>query len=375
MVNSAPSAPESWLVGDIGATHARFGLVAPDAKLLHSRTLADEDYPTIEDALAAFLAERGALPMPRQGAIAIASAITGDRVAMTNHPWSFSVQELKARFAFERFEAINDFTALALALPRLAPEDRQAVGGGAAAAGAPLGVLGPGSGLGVSGLVPSGKGWIALTGEGGHATMAPATDREGAVLDRMRRHFDHVSAERALSGPGLVNLYNTLAVIDGVPAKGYTAAQITDLAIRAEDPLCVEFDDDVLRDARDDGGQPGADARGARRRLYRRWDRPEAWPDIPQFALSRTIRGERPLARLSQADPDLCGDPSAARISRLRCAARSVADYEARSARWSPATPSTIRPRHNSFQPPAVSPNQTIPIAATTAVPTPDHTA
>jgi glucokinase len=178
--------------------------------------------------------------MPRQGAIAIASAITGDRVAMTNHPWSFSVQELKARFAFDRFEVINDFTALALALPRLAPEDRQPVGGGSAVAGTPLGVLGPGSGLGVSGLVPSGKGWIALTGEGGHVTMAPATDREGAVLDRMRQHFDHVSAERALSGPGLVNLYDTLAVIDGVPAKGYTAAQITDLAIRAEDPLCVE---------------------------------------------------------------------------------------------------------------------------------------
>ena len=240
MVTSAPGTTESWLVGDIGATHARFGLVSPDAKLLHSRTLADEDYPTIDDALAAFLAERGELPMPRQGAIAIASVITRDRVAMTNHPWSFSVRELKARFAFERLEVINDFTALALALPRLAPEDRQVVGGGTPVAGAPLGVLGPGSGLGVSGLVPSGRGWIALTGEGGHATMSPATDREGAVLDRMRRHFDHVSAERALSGPGLVNLYNTLAVIDGAPAKGYTAAQITDLAIRAEDPLCVE---------------------------------------------------------------------------------------------------------------------------------------
>ena len=239
-MTSAPSEPTTWLVGDIGATHARFGLVSPDAKLLHSRTLADEDYPNIDDALAAFLAERGSLPMPRQGAIAIASPITGDRVAMTNHPWSFSVQELKSRFAFERLEVINDFTALALALPRLAPEDRQAVGGGAAAAGAPIGVLGPGSGLGVSGLIPSGRGWIALTGEGGHVTMAPATDREGEMLDRMRRHFDHVSAERALSGPGLVNLYNTLAVIDGMPARGYTAAQITDLAIRAEDPLCVE---------------------------------------------------------------------------------------------------------------------------------------
>ena len=239
-MTSAPSEPTTWLVGDIGATHARFGLVSPDAKVLHSRTLADEDYPTIDDALAAFLAERGSLPMPRQGAIAIASPITGDRVAMTNHPWSFSVQELKSRFAFERLEVINDFTALALALPRLAPEDRQAVGGGAAAAGAPIGVLGPGSGLGVSGLIPSGRGWIALTGEGGHVTMAPATDREGEMLDRMRRHFDHVSAERCLSGPGLINLYNALAALDGVPAAPYTAAQITDPATMAQDPLCHE---------------------------------------------------------------------------------------------------------------------------------------
>jgi glucokinase len=159
---------------------------------------------------------------------------------MTNHPWTFSIRALRDRFGFDRLEVINDFTALALAIPRLAPDDRVAVGGGAAFAGAPIGVLGPGSGLGVSGLVPSGARWIALTGEGGHATMAPATDRESAVLDRMRQHFDHVSAERALSGPGLVNLYNTLAQLDGIPAQGFTAAQITDLAIRADDPLCLE---------------------------------------------------------------------------------------------------------------------------------------
>jgi glucokinase len=230
----------TWLVGDIGATNARFGLVSSGGKLLHSRTLADENYSTIDDAITAFLAERGPLPMPRQGAIAIASPITGDQVAMTNHPWSFSVSALKSRFGFDRLEAINDFTALALALPRLAPGDRLIVGAGAPVAGAPIGVLGPGSGLGVSGLIPSGSGWIALTGEGGHATMAPATDRESAVLDRMRRHFDHVSAERVLSGPGLGNLYDALAALDGVPARGYTAAQITDLALRSADPLCVE---------------------------------------------------------------------------------------------------------------------------------------
>jgi glucokinase len=240
LVTPTTSVPATWLVGDIGGTNARFGLVSPEGKLLYSRTLPDQDYPTVEDAIAAFLAERGTLPTPLQGAIAIASAITGDRVAMTNHPWSFSVLGLKTRFGFERFEVINDFTALALALPQLGPEDRIAVGGGTAVAGAPIAVLGPGSGLGVSGLVPSGSRWIALSGEGGHATMCPATDRESAVLVRMRAHFDHVSAERVLSGPGLVNLYNTLAQLEGVPALGFTAAQITDLAIRGEDPLCVE---------------------------------------------------------------------------------------------------------------------------------------
>lgn len=239
MVSSAAELT-TWLVGDIGATHARFGLVAPDGKVLYSRTLADMEYPTIEAALAAFLEERGPLPMPHQGAIAIASPITGDQVTMTNHPWRFSVRELRERFGFDRLEVINDFTALALALPHLQPGDRAAVGGGAAITGTPIGVLGPGSGLGVSGLVPEANGWIALTGEGGHATMAPASDRESAVLDRMRRHFDHVSAERVLSGPGLVNLYSTLAELDGIPAGGYTAPQITDLAIRGEDPLCVE---------------------------------------------------------------------------------------------------------------------------------------
>ena len=231
---------ETWLVGDVGATNARFGLVSPERELLQTRTRAVADHLTIADAITTYLGKRGALPMPRQGAIAIASAITGDQVAMTNHPWSFSISALKSQLGFDRLEVINDFTALALSLPHLAPEHRLKVGGGAPAEGVPLGVLGPGSGLGVSGLIPAGKGWIALAGEGGHATMAPATDRESAVLDRMRRHFDHVSAERVLSGPGLVNLYNTLAALDGVPSRGYTAAQITDPEIGTADALCAE---------------------------------------------------------------------------------------------------------------------------------------
>jgi len=231
---------ETRLVGDIGATNARFGLVSPEGQVLHQRTFPCDDFANIDGAVAAYLAERSGLPAPRQGAIAIASAITGDRVEMTNHPWRFSISALKTQLGFDRLEVINDFTAVALALPHLKPEDRMAVGGGAAVAGTPIGVLGPGSGLGVSGIVPLGPHWVALTGEGGHATMAATDDRESAVLERLRRQFDHVSAERVLSGPGLVNIYNALTGIDGVPARAYTAAEITDPANRAADPLCHE---------------------------------------------------------------------------------------------------------------------------------------
>ena len=230
----------TWLVGDIGGTNARFGLVSPDGTLLHSRVLADNDYPGIGEAIEAYLADRDGLPRPRRGAIAIASPVGGDEVRMTNHPWTFSVSGLKRRFAFQRLEVINDFTAQALALPHLKPGDKLTVGRGAAEPGHPIGVLGPGSGLGVSGLVPSGRHWIPLTGEGGHATMPPGSDRESAVLGALRRHLDHVSGERVLSGPGLVNIYNSLAQVEGVPAKQYTAAQITDLEVAREDPLCRE---------------------------------------------------------------------------------------------------------------------------------------
>jgi glucokinase len=229
-----------WLAGDVGATNARFGLITAAGDILDSATFACADFAQIGEAIRAYFAQRGDRPKPRSGALAIAAAIGGDLVRMTNHPWSFSVAALRDELGFERLIAINDFTAVALALPRLLAADRLRVGGGAAAAGRPLAVLGPGSGLGASGLIPTGAAWAALTGEAGHATMAPSDERESAVLALMRRRFDHVSAERCLSGPGLVNLYHSLAALDGVPAASYTAAQITDPAIGSEDPLCSE---------------------------------------------------------------------------------------------------------------------------------------
>ncbi|PWB61430.1 MAG: glucokinase [Bradyrhizobiaceae bacterium] len=223
------------LVGDIGGTNARFALVQPDGSLARVRTLATEDHPTLADAIAFYFAKFPA-ERPDRAVLAVAAPVTGDQVSMTNHPWRFSIAALQAELGLARLRVINDFVANALAIPHLAPAERAQVGGGAPLAGAPAGVLGPGTGLGVSALVPSHDGFVPIQGEGGHVTMAPADARESAVLDLMRRRYAHVSAERVLCGPGLVNLYNALCELDGVPAAALSAAQITDPRTEAEEP-------------------------------------------------------------------------------------------------------------------------------------------
>jgi glucokinase len=111
------------------------------------------------------------------------------------------------------------------------------------AAGAPVGLLGPGTGLGVSALIPAPAGAAPVAGEGGHVTMAPVTARESAVLELMRKRYDHVSAERVLSGAGLINLYGALCELAGVPAAPFTPAQITSPRIWDEDPRTREATD------------------------------------------------------------------------------------------------------------------------------------
>ena len=224
------------LVGDIGATNARFALIGENLAATRLRVYACDDFPGIGEAIAAYLTAEAV--RPREAALAVASPVTGDRITLTNHPWSFSIEDLRRRLELERLLVVNDFTANALAVPHLGADERVKIGGGSAAPRAPIAVLGPGTGLGASGLVPAERGWLALSGEGGHATLPPADDRESAVLERMRRRFFHVSAERVLSGPGLVNLYQTLAELDGVPALPYTAAQIADRQIGEGEPLC-----------------------------------------------------------------------------------------------------------------------------------------
>ncbi len=224
------------LVGDIGATNARFALLDEGGAPVRLRVYACDDFPGLAEALADYIGAEDA--HPHEAALAIAASMTGDQVTLTNHPWSFSIAALKRRLGLERLVVVNDFTANALAVPHLGAEGRVKIGGGSEAPGTPIAVLGPGTGLGVSGLVPAGRGWFALAGEGGHATLPPVDGRESAVVERMRHRFGHVSAERVLSGPGLVNLYHTLCEIEGLPALPYSAAQIADRQIGEAEPLC-----------------------------------------------------------------------------------------------------------------------------------------
>jgi len=231
------------LLGDIGGTNARFALqVSPAAEPSQAATLACAQFPGLEDAIEHYLQKQvdAAASRPRWAAIGIANPVVGDQVRMTNHHWSFSIEALRQRFGWERFAVINDFTALALSLPALAAADLQQVGGGSAVPGAAVGLIGPGTGLGVSGLLwPAGGSHpVAINGEGGHVTLAPTDDAESDVLVVLRRRLGHVSAERAVSGPGLVNIYQALCEIGGVTALELDASGVSSRALAGTDPTC-----------------------------------------------------------------------------------------------------------------------------------------
>jgi glucokinase len=228
------------LIGDIGATNTRFALVQADGKATPARVYALNDHASLADAIDFYLREESPPVQPEQGVLAVASPVTGDQVTLTNHPWTFSVAELGQHLRLKRLRVVNDFAANAAAITQLGDRDRVQIGGGAPIERTPIGVIGPGTGLGIGALVPTGSGTIAIAGEGGHATMMPATAQESAILDLMRKRYDHVSAERVLSGPGLVNLYNTICELAQAPAAPFSPAQITSPRIWSKDPRTRE---------------------------------------------------------------------------------------------------------------------------------------
>jgi glucokinase len=228
------------LVADIGGTHARFGLLEPGAaRPSRERVLACADFPGPAAAIRSYLVLEGE-PVVREAALAVAGPVTQDRVDFMNRAWSFSIETTRVSLGLDRLVVVNDFTALALALPVLEPDERRQVGGGAPVPDMPIALLGAGTGLGVSGLLPSPTGWIPIAGEGGHTAFSPANAREAAVLVRLWERFDHVSTERLVQGAGFVLLYETLCALDGATPRELRPEDVTRDALAGTDAHCVE---------------------------------------------------------------------------------------------------------------------------------------
>lgn len=223
------------LVADIGATNARFALVGRDGAIGAARVYSVADHVSLAAAIQKFLSDENG-ERPAQAVIAIAAPIAGDVVEMSNYPsWSFSTGALRSALRLEKLRIVNDFTANAYAIPYLQDGDLAQIGPGRRFAGAPAAILGPGTGLGVSALFPAPGGAVAIEGEGGHSTMPASNPREAAVLARLQAKYDHVSAERLLSGPGLVNIYEALCGLAGVLPAGFTPAQVAHAGLEDRD--------------------------------------------------------------------------------------------------------------------------------------------
>jgi len=246
-VDNRSRLPGPWLVADIGGTNARFGWLAGSASTVeHVATIPAAGHAGPSEAARAYLQQlANALGnryrAPRAGAFAVATAVDGDRVEFTNSAWAFSRGDAQRTLALDELLLLNDFEALALSLPRLRGSQIRPFGPtpvrsplGNSAPGA-LAVIGPGTGLGVAGLVPTRHGWVAIPGEGGHASLAATDDFETALLAAVHHHHVHVSAERLLSGIGLPVLHAAVSEVLGQPADVLTAGQIVERGLARTD--------------------------------------------------------------------------------------------------------------------------------------------
>lgn len=225
------------IVADFGGTNARVAALDAEGRPGPPRADLAAGFSGPAEAVERFLAASGARPggASLELAIAIAGPAQGDDLALTNLPWKFSRSGLRRRLGLSRLEILNDFEALARAVPLLQESDKLPLKDGFADPAAPIVVLGPGTGLGVAALVPVAAGFVVIAGEGGHRDLAARSAEQWEIARRLVDRFGHASAERALSGPGLENLYAALAELAGdaaLPPK--SAAEIAALSRAGE---------------------------------------------------------------------------------------------------------------------------------------------
>lgn len=232
--------PFPILIGDIGGTNARFSiLLEAYAEPKPFPNVRTADYPTIDDAIQKVVLDTSSV-QPRSAILAIAGPIDGDEIDLTNCDWVVRPKGMIADLGFEDVLVVNDFEAQALAVAALPDAYRETLGANSEPHMASRVVLGPGTGLGVAGLVYARHMWFPVPGEGGHVDVGPRSERDFEIFPHLKRIEGRVSAEEILSGRGVVNIYQAVCVADGVQPAFSDPADITAHGLNGTNSQAVE---------------------------------------------------------------------------------------------------------------------------------------
>jgi glucokinase len=224
------------VVMDIGGTNCRIATLDENHNLKALESWSCLDFSGPAEVFSSYIEKHQLEVMSL--CMAIASPLVEDRVTMTNLNWSFSGKELKQQLSLKTLNIINDFHAVALAIPLLGNTEKIQLGAGNIDPDKPALICGPGTGLGVAILSRRGNLWQVLPGEGGHMDFAPNTPYEQEIWRIFHRQYGHVSCERILSGPGLAELHAAVCEIDGVDAEILSGDQVSGLALAGKSASC-----------------------------------------------------------------------------------------------------------------------------------------
>jgi glucokinase len=236
------------LLADLGGTNVRFALSDPTAakpfQMDSVRRYQVSDFASLTDAIRQYFIDSGL--SAQHALIAAAGRISdGETVQITNNPWAISARNLRTELSMQSVRLVNDFAAQSMAVMLLQPEDLVPVGGlplprPGAREEQTFVIVGPGTGLGVGGLLLRQGECSVLQTEGGHAGFAAHTPEDIEILHRLNQRYGRVSNERLICGNGLVNLYSVLCEIAGQTPEPLKPEDISQRANAGSDPLCVQ---------------------------------------------------------------------------------------------------------------------------------------
>jgi glucokinase len=239
-VDTETKLPFPILIADIGGTNARFAIVVDtNAEAKRFPSIRTRDYPTLDAAIQAVVLDKTSI-VPLSAVLAVAGPTDGDEIDLTNCEWVVRPKNLLEDPGFSDVIVLNDYEAQALAVVALDEEYLRPVGGGERIDSANRVVIGPGTGLGVAGIVHGANTWIPVAGEGGHVDLGPRTERDFEIFPYLDKIGGRVSGEQVLCGRGLVNLYRAIAKAGNHPSGLSKPEEITAAAIDGSDDVAVE---------------------------------------------------------------------------------------------------------------------------------------